>query len=67
MSKKWWKAAGIRALKTAAEVALGMFSFGMAINEVDWVHVASVAALAAIYSLLINIKGLPELKEEEDE
>lgn len=61
---KWAKAAGIRALKTFAETAASLITVGAVISDVNWVHVASASAVAAIYSLLVNIKGLPELKEE---
>lgn len=60
---EWWKAAGIRAVKTAAQTALGMLSVGAALSEIDWVHVASVSAVAALYSLITSLAGLPEVKE----
>jgi len=60
---EWWKAAGIRAVKTAAQTALGMLSVGAALSDVDWVHVASVSAVAALYSLITSLAGLPEVKE----
>lgn len=59
----WWKAAAIRAIKTAAQVALGMITVGAAVNEIDWVHLASVSAVAALYSLITSLAGLPEVKE----
>jgi len=59
---EWIKAAGIRALKTFAQTAVGMITVGMAINEVSWVHIASVAAVASVVSLLTSIAGLPELE-----
>jgi hypothetical protein len=59
----WVKAAGIRAIKTVAQTAVGMLSGeAMGIMEADWVAVASVAAMAGIVSLLTSIAGLPELK-----
>lgn len=64
---KWLKAAGIRAIKTVAETAVGMLTGNMVgVMDVDWVAVASVSALAGIISLLISIKGLPEVKFDED-
>jgi len=59
---EWIKAAGIRALKTFAQTAVGMITVGMAINEISWVHIASVSAVASIVSLLTSIAGLPELE-----
>lgn len=59
--KEWMKAAGIRAIKTIAQTALGLLTVGAAISEVEWVHVASVALVAGVYSLLTSLAGLPEL------
>ena len=59
--KQWLKAAGIRAIKTVAQTALGMLTVGAAISEVDWVRVGSVALVAGIYSLITSLAGLPEL------
>lgn len=62
--KKWIKAAGIRALKTVAQTAVGMLSGNLlGILDVDWLAVTSVAAMAGIVSLLTSIAGLPELDE----
>lgn len=59
---KWAKAAGIRAIKTVAQTALGMLTVGMAAEEVKWPYVASVSLVAGIYSLLTSIAGLPEVE-----
>lgn len=62
--KNWLKAAGVRALKTVAQTAVGMLSGEMlGIMEADWLAVASVAAMAGILSLLTSVAGLPELEE----
>lgn len=61
--KKWIKAATIRAIKTAAEVALSMLTVGQAVLDVNWLNVISVSAVAMVISILISIKGLPEVKE----
>lgn len=63
--KKWIKAAGIRALKTAAQTALAGITVGAAIAEINWLTIGSTAAVAAVASLLTSIAGLPELKEAE--
>ena len=62
----WFKAAGIRALKTAAQTAAATIGVSAVMQEVDWTVVGSTALLAAILSLLTSLGGLPELKEEED-
>ena len=59
---RWIKAAGIRAIKTMAQTALGMFTVGLAVEEVAWMNVASVAFVAGIYSLITSIAGLPEVE-----
>ncbi len=63
LNKKWWKAAGIRALKTVCQTAVGIIGTSILISEVNWVAVASASALAGIVSLLTNLSGLPELDE----
>lgn len=61
---KWLAAASVRAVKTVAQTAVSMLTGEMVgIMDVDWVAVASVAALAGIVSLLMSVAGLPELKE----
>lgn len=51
----------IRALHTAAQTALGMFTIGTTIKEVDWLNILSVSAVAAVYSILKSIAvGIPE-------
>lgn len=64
MSKKWFKAAGIRALKTFAQTALSMLTIGRAFTEIEWLSVISVSGVAAVISILTSIAGLPEVKEE---
>lgn len=64
-TKKWFKAAGIRALKTAAQVGLATIGSTALFTEVDWAVVGSTVLLSAIASILTSIAGLPEVKEEE--
>ena len=62
--KEWFKAAGIRALRTFAQTAVGMVGGEMVgLLDVDWLGVLSVAATAAILSLLTSVAGLPELEK----
>ncbi len=61
--KKWLKAAGVRAIKTMAETAIAVIGTNaVGITEVDWLGVLSAAALSGVITLLICIKGLPEIK-----
>ncbi len=61
--KKWVRAAGVRALKTVAQTAVGVIGASAVISEVDWLTVVSAAALAGVVSLLTSIGGLPEVTE----
>ncbi len=64
---KWLKAAGIRAIKTVAQTAVGVIGSSVVLSEVDWLTVISASLLAGIVSLLMNISGLPELVPDEEE
>lgn len=67
MNIKWWKAAGVRALKTFAQTAVALVpTTALLISEINWKVVISAAALAGVLSLLTSLAGLPELKEEEE-
>ena len=59
---KWAAAAAVRAVKTAAQSALGIIGASVALGEVDWALVASAAALAAIVSVLTSVAGIPEIE-----
>lgn len=61
--KTWFKAAGIRAIKTLAQTAVATIGTSMVLADVDWIMVASASALAAVLSLLTSVAGLPELEE----
>ena len=65
MSIKWWKAAGIRAVKTLAQTAAALIGVSVTLDSVDWITVVSASVTAAILSLLTSVAGLPELKEDE--
>ena len=63
MTKEFWKKAGIRALRTVAQTAIGTIGAASLIQEVNWVVVASASALAGIVSILMSIAtGLPEVE-----
>lgn len=63
MSKKWWKAAAVRAVKTFAQAAVGTIGASVVISDVNWMVVLSASVLAAILSLLTSVAGLPEVEE----
>jgi hypothetical protein len=62
--KLWFKAAGIRAVKTVAQTAVATIGTSAVLGEVNWIMVGSAAALAGILSLLTSVAGLPEVHEE---
>lgn len=59
----WWKAAGIRALKTFCQTAIAAIGTTALIEEVNWLVVGSASLLAAVLSILTSIAGLPEVEE----
>lgn len=61
ITMEWLMAAGVRAIKTVAQTALGMFTIGAAFNEINWTYVISVSITAGIFSLLTSLAGLPEV------
>ena len=63
--KKWWKAAGVRAIKTVAQTAVATIGTSAVMSEVNWLMVLSASALSGILSLLTSIAGLPELEEND--
>lgn len=63
MTAKWWKAAGIRAVRTVAQTAIGIIGASAVLSDVNWVTVASASVLAGVLSLLTSVAGLPELKD----
>lgn len=62
--KAWFKAAGVRALKTVAQTAVATIGTSAAMGEVNWYLVGSASLLAGILSLLTSVAGLPEVKTE---
>lgn len=65
-TKKWLKAAGIRAIKTMAQVSGSMLVIG-AFNETAWSLLLQTALVAGLASILTSIAGIPEVESESEE
>lgn len=64
--KDWFKAAGVRAVKTVAQTAVATIGTAVAMGDVNWLLVGSASLLAGVLSLLTSVAGLPEVKEMEE-
>ena len=60
-TKEWFRAAGIRAIKTVAQTAVATIGTEAVMSSVDWKMVASASLLAGVLSLLTSVAGLPEV------
>ena len=60
--KRWWRAAGVRAIKTMAQTAVATIGAAAVLCEVSWDVVGSAAVLAGLLSLLTSLAGLPEVE-----
>lgn len=65
---EFWKAAGVRAVRTFCQSAISMIAVGVGFEDVDWLKIASVAGVAALLSILNSLAtGLPEATDAEEE
>ncbi len=62
-TKKWFKAAGVRAVKTMAQVFIASIGTAAIMQDVNWLMVASAVALSGILSIATSIAGIPEVSE----
>lgn len=60
--KRWWRAAGVRAIKTMAQTAVATIGAAAVLCEVSCDVVGSAAVLAGLLSLLTSLAGLPEVE-----
>ena len=65
-TKKWIKAAAVRAVKTMAQTAASLITVGNLITELDWVSIIGISATAGVVSMLTSVAGLPEVESEEE-
>ena len=67
MDRQWWKAAGIRVLKTFCQTLVALIgTSAVSIVDLDWQQMLGVAATAALVSLLTSIAGLPEVEAKKE-
>lgn len=62
LTKEWFIAAGVRALRTVCQTAIATIGTSAVMSEVNWVAVASSSVLAGILSMLTSLSGLPEVE-----
>ena len=62
---KWFKAAGIRAIKTVCQTAVALIPASAMISQVDWQVVLGTSALAGIVLILTSLAGIPEENMED--
>lgn len=66
-TKKWLKAAGVRAIKTVAQTFVATVGTATVMGAVEWKVVLSASVLAGVLSIATSVAGLPEVREEAKE
>ena len=61
-TKRWWRAAAVRAVKTVAQTAVATIGTAAAMGAVNWMMVGSASLLAGVLSMLTSVGGLPEVE-----
>lgn len=64
--KTWFKAAGVRAVKTVAQTFVATIGTAAVLQEVNWPMVLSASVLAGVISLTTSVAGLPEVNVPEN-
>ena len=63
MTKDFWKALGIRCIRTFLTTILGVWTAGTLITDIDWKTTLLSAFSATVYIVLLSIvSGLPEVQ-----
>lgn len=66
MDKLFWKATGIRCLRTFLTTILGVWTAGTLITDIDWKATLISAISTTIYIFIVCVVGgLPEVKLQE--
>ncbi len=58
-NKQWWRAAGVRAIKTMAQIVVATIPTAALLSEINWLQVGSAAVVAGILSLCTSRQGRP--------
>ena len=66
-TKQWFKAAGIRAVKTMAQTFVATIGTAMVLEAVDWRMVVSASVLSGVISIATSIAGIPEVQANKEE
>lgn len=62
-TKKWMKAAAVRAVKTVAQTFVAMIGTATVLGAVDWKMVLSASVLSGVLSIATSVAGIPEVEE----
>lgn len=66
MTKEFWKAAFVRAIRTVCQTALALLGTAAVSDEINWGGVIGSSLLAGVLSLLTSVTtGLPEATKDE--
>lgn len=66
MTKEFWRAALIRAIRTTAQTALALLSTATVSSYVNWGNVIGSSLIAGLLSILTSLAtGLPEAPKDE--
>ncbi len=63
-TKEWFKAAGVRAVKTISQTFITTVGTAAVLSAVDWRVVLSASVLSGILSIATSIAGIPEVGED---
>lgn len=63
-TKEWFKAAGVRAVKTIAQTFVATVGTAAVLSAVDWKVVVSASVLSGILSIANSVAGIPEVESK---
>lgn len=63
-TKEWFKAAGVRAVKTMAQTFVATVGTAAVLSAVDWKVVVSASVMSGILSVANSVAGIPEVESK---